>query len=324
MIEGSGIHLIERVVLSNTIPAITNSSIPELKLERQGKVRDVYRINDKQLLIVASDRISAFDCILPNAIPGKGAVLTQISKFWFTRFADLVPNHLLSSSVEDFPPELKSILSEASKAQLHGRAMFTVAAEVVPFECVVRGYLAGSGWKDYLQTGMVCGHNLPKGLVESAKLPEPIFTPATKSEQGHDINVSTAEMAKSLGQSLTDKLEATSLEIYNQASAYAATRGIIICDTKFEFGLKDGEIIWIDEALSPDSSRFWAEATYDPGKSQASFDKQFVRDYLETLDWDKTPPAPELPAEVVQATSEKYFEAYQLLTGSNLKIELWG
>ncbi len=310
--------------MSNIIPAITASDIPELKLERKGKVRDVYRVNQSQLLIVASDRISAFDCILPNAIPGKGAVLTQISKFWFTKFADLVPNHLISSSVEEFPTALKSVLSEASKAQLHGRAMLTVEAEVVPFECVVRGYLAGSGWKDYLSTGIVCGHKLPEGLVESAKLPEPIFTPATKSEEGHDINVSKAEMAAALGQDLTDKLEAISLEIYRKASEYAATHGIIICDTKFEFGLKDGEIIWIDEALSPDSSRFWAEATYHPGKSQASFDKQFVRDYLETLNWDKTPPAPELPAAIVQATSGKYFEAYQLLTRSNLKAELWG
>ena len=308
---------------SDDTPAMSNSKIPELKLERTGKVRDVYRVNAEQLLIVASDRISAFDCILPNAIPGKGAVLTQISKFWFTKFADLVPNHLISSDIEEFPDELKSMLSDASKAQLHGRAMLTVAADVVPFECVVRGYLAGSGWKDYLQTGIVCGYKLPTGLVESAKLPEPIFTPATKSEQGHDVNVSPVEMAMALGETLTKKLEAISLDIYKQASEYAATRGIIICDTKFEFGLKNGAIIWIDEALSPDSSRFWSAENYEPGKSQASFDKQFVRDYLETLDWDKTPPAPELPAEIVQATSEKYFEAYQLLTGKNLKAELW-
>ncbi|HEX4946603.1 MAG TPA: phosphoribosylaminoimidazolesuccinocarboxamide synthase [Blastocatellia bacterium] len=298
--------------------AITSSEVPELVLTRRGKVRDVYRVDDERLLIVATDRISAFDCILPNAIPYKGAVLTQISQFWFTRFAHLVPNHLLASRVAAFPADVRARLSESSQALLDGRAMLTRAADVVPFECVVRGYLAGSGWKDYQRTGAVCGHVLPSGLVESARLPEPIFTPATKSEEGHDINVSRAEMAAAIGTELTARLEQISLQIYTEAAAYAETRGIIICDTKFEFGLCNEELLWIDEALTPDSSRFWPQALYQPGGAQPSFDKQYVRDYLETLDWDKTPPAPELPAEVVSNTSAKYLEAYRLLTGKEL------
>jgi phosphoribosylaminoimidazole-succinocarboxamide synthase len=285
-------------------------------------VRDVYRVDEDHLLIVATDRISAFDCILPNAIPQKGAVLTQISRFWFTKFAQLVPNHMLASRVQDFPARLRAQLSPSSQAVLDGRAMLTRAAEVIPFECVVRGYLAGSGWKDYQRTGAVCGHVLPAGLVESAQLPQPIFTPATKSEAGHDINVSTAEMAAVVGAELTARLEQLSLQIYSEAAAYAETRGIIICDTKFEFGLRGGELIWIDEALTPDSSRFWPQAQYNPGGAQASFDKQYVRDYLETLVWDKTPPAPELPADVVTNTSAKYLEAYRLLTGRELADDL--
>jgi phosphoribosylaminoimidazole-succinocarboxamide synthase len=285
-------------------------------------VRDVYRVDEDHLLIVATDRISAFDCILPNAIPQKGAVLTQISRFWFTKFAQLVPNHMLASRVQDFPARLRAQLSPSSQAVLDGRAMLTRAAEVIPFECVVRGYLAGSGWKDYQRTGAVCGHVLPAGLVESAQLPQPIFTPATKSEEGHDINVSTAEMASVVGAELTARLEQLSLQIYSEAAAYAETRGIIICDTKFEFGLRGGELIWIDEALTPDSSRFWPQAQYNPGGAQASFDKQYVRDYLETLVWDKTPPAPELPADVVTNTSAKYLEAYRLLTGRELADDL--
>lgn len=304
--------------------AITASEVPELTLVRRGKVRDVYRVDEERLLLVATDRISAFDCILPNAIPLKGAVLTQISRFWFEKFAHLVPNHMLASRVQDFPADVQAQLSSSSQTLLDGRAMLTRAAEVVPFECVVRGYLAGSGWKDYQRTGAVCGHSLPAGLLESAQLPEPIFTPATKSEEGHDINVSIAEMASIVGTELTTRLEQLSLQIYSEAAAYAQTRGIIICDTKFEFGLRDGELIWIDEALTPDSSRFWPQEQYKAGGAQPSFDKQYVRDYLETLDWDKTPPAPELPSEVIANTSAKYLEAYRLLTGKELADELGG
>lgn len=303
------------VVSNVTAP---NDRIAELNFLRSGKVRDIYEVDDDHLLIVASDRISAFDCVLPNAIPNKGQVLTQLSQFWFRRFADVVSNHLVETDVDKFPAELQEKLSSESKAALMGRTMFVNRTEVVPFECVVRGYLAGSGWKDYQQTGAVCGHKLPDGLVEAAKLPEPIFTPATKAETGHDINVSIDAMSAAIGEELAKKLEAVSLRLYKEAAEYAETRGIIICDTKFEFGLRDGQIVWIDEALTPDSSRFWPRAAYSPGKSQPSFDKQFVRDYLETLDWDKRPPAPALPDEVVAATREKYLEAYQLMTGHAL------
>lgn len=298
--------------------AAEESRLTELNFLRSGKVRDIYEVDEDHLLIVATDRISAFDCVLPNAIPHKGQVLTQLSRFWFERFADVVPNHLVTTTVENFPAEFQQRLSPQSKAELAGRSMLVRRAEVVAFECVVRGYLAGSGWKEYQQTGAVCGHKLPEGLVESAKLPEPIFTPATKAEQGHDINVSIAEMAAVIGEELTKKLETISLKLYTEAARYAASCGIIICDTKFEFGLREGQIVWIDEALTPDSSRFWPLSAYAPGKSQASFDKQFVRDYLETLDWDKRPPAPTLPDEVVAATSAKYLEAYRLITGHDL------
>ena len=294
------------------------SIIPELRFLRSGKVRDIYEVDAEHLLIVASDRISAFDCVLPNAIPHKGAVLTQISRFWFARFADLVANHLVTTEVAAFPAELQARLAAESKAYLDRRAMLVRKAEVVPFECVVRGYLAGSGWKDYQQTGGVCGHALPAGLSESAKLPEAIFTPATKAESGHDINISVAEMAQAVGAELTAQLEQLSLRLYREAAAYAETRGIIICDTKFEFGLRAGQIVLVDEVLTPDSSRFWPQDKYAPGRAQPSFDKQYVRDYLETLDWDKRPPAPALPAAVVQATSEKYLEAYRRLTGVDL------
>lgn len=294
------------------------SHLAELKFLRSGKVRDIYDVDEDHLLIVATDRISAFDCVLPNAIPHKGQVLTQLSRFWFERFAGVVPNHLVTTDVENFPATLQQELSSKSKAALAGRSMLARKAEVVSFECVVRGYLAGSGWKEYQQTGAVCGHKLPEGLVESAKLPEPIFTPATKAEHGHDINVSIAEMAAVVGEELTKQLEAISLKIYFEAAKYAESCGIIICDTKFEFGLRDGQIVWVDEALTPDSSRFWPLSAYSPGKSQASFDKQFVRDYLETLDWDKRPPAPTLPDEVVAATSAKYLEAFRLITGQDL------
>ena len=292
--------------------------IPELKFLRSGKVRDIYEVDEERLLIVASDRISAFDCILPNAIPFKGQVLTQISKFWFARFKDLVRNHLISASVDDFPADLRGWLSQGSLKKIEGRSMLVHRAEVIPFECVVRGYLAGSGWKEYRETGAICGHSLPEGLLESSRLPQPIFTPATKAEEGHDINVSIDFMAQKIGQDLTGKLEAVSLALYREAAAYAETRGIIICDTKFEFGIRDGDIILVDEVLTPDSSRFWPKDLYQPGRSQPSFDKQFVRDYLETLDWDKQPPAPLLPGNIVDATSAKYLEAYRLLAGEEL------
>ena len=304
----------------NVVPnvAAANPRIPELNYLRSGKVRDIYEADENHLVIVASDRISAFDCVLPNAIPYKGQVLTQLSRFWFERFANVVSTHLVETDVEKFPADLLTALSSESKSALAGRTMLVNRTEVIPFECVVRGYLAGSGWKDYVQTGAVCGHRLPEGLTESAMLPEPIFTPATKAETGHDINVSLTEMAGAIGEELAKKLETISLRIYKEAAEFAATRGIIICDTKFEFGLGDGQIVWIDEALTPDSSRFWPQASYSPGKPQPSFDKQFVRDYLETLDWDKRPPAPVLPDDVVTATSQKYLEAYQRITGHAL------
>jgi phosphoribosylaminoimidazole-succinocarboxamide synthase len=292
--------------------------LPELLFLRRGKVRDIYEVDQDHLLIVATDRISAFDCILPNEIPRKGEVLTRLSQFWFERSAGLVENHLVTIDVEQFPDALRRRLSADSLARLDGRSMLARRADVVPFECVVRGYLAGSGWKEYQQSGTVCGQRLPIGLVESSPLPTPIFTPATKAETGHDINVPIATMAAALGESLTTELERISLALYRDAVAHAASRGIIIADTKFEFGLRDGRIILIDEVLTPDSSRFWPADKYAPGRSQISFDKQFVRDYLETLDWDKQPPAPPLPADVVAATSARYIEAYRLLTGREL------
>jgi phosphoribosylaminoimidazole-succinocarboxamide synthase len=294
--------------------------IPELRFARAGKVRDIYEVDGDHLLIVASDRISAFDCILPNDIPRKGEVLTRLSAFWFDRFASLAPNHLIAADVDAFPESLRARLSAASRAALAGRSMLVRRAEVVPFECVVRGYLAGSGWKDYRETGAVCGHALPAGLVESSRLPAPIFTPATKAETGHDLNVPIAAMAEAVGADLTRRLETISLTIYREAAAYAETRGILLCDTKFEFGLRDGELLLVDEVLTPDSSRFWPRAQYRPGGPQPSFDKQFVRDYLETLNWDKRPPAPRLSDEVVAATGEKYREAFQLLTGQDLPL----
>lgn len=300
-----------------------NGRIPELRFLRSGKARDIYEVDDDRLLIVATDRISAFDCVLPVAIPHKGRTLTQLSRFWFDRFSTLVPNHMIAADLKQFPAELSRSLSDESKAMLAGRSMLVRRAEVIPFECVVRGYLAGSGWKDYQRTGVVCGHRLAEGLVESARLPRPIFTPATKAEEGHDINVTIDEMSRSVGCDLTRRLEVISLKIYSEAARYAETRGVIICDTKFEFGLINGQLtlpILVDELLTPDSSRFWPRDAYAPGRPQPSFDKQFVRDYLETLDWDKRPPAPPLPPEITKITSEKYLEAYRLLTGHELQL----
>ena len=294
------------------INPITQTSIPGITLFRRGKVRDVYTLED-QLLIVATDRISAFDVVLPNAIPMKGVVLTQLSLFWFDFLKAVVANHLITTRVEDYPAPLTDF-----RDQLKGRSMLVARAEVFPIECVARGYLAGSGWKDYQQTGAVCGIKLPPGLRESDKLPEPIFTPATKAEAGHDLNISERETANLIGEEATAKLKALTLDIYARAAEYADGRGIIIADTKFEFGVKAGEVILVDEALTPDSSRFWPKALYEPGRSQPSFDKQFVRDYLETLDWNKQPPGPVLPREVVERTRDKYLEAYRLLTGQSI------
>jgi len=272
-------------------------------------VRDVYAVEDK-LLIIATDRLSAFDVVLPNAIPNKGAVLTALSLFWFNLLKEVVANHLVTTDSAAYPAVLQPF-----RDQLEGRSMLVCRADVFPIECVARGYLSGSGWKEYKESSEVCGIKLPEGLRESERLPEVIFTPATKAESGHDINISEAEMATHIGEEATKKLKEITLRLYAQAADYADKRGIIIADTKFEFGVKDSEIILVDEVLTPDSSRFWDKAQYEPGHAQPSFDKQFVRDYLETLDWDKQPPAPALPAAVVQRTSEKYLEAYHLLTG---------
>jgi phosphoribosylaminoimidazole-succinocarboxamide synthase len=280
-----------------------------VELFRRGKVRDVYIVEDA-LLIVATDRISAFDVVMPNTIPYKGAVLTALSLFWFDFLKETVANHLLTTDLDQYPASLA-----AYGDQLEGRSMLVCRAEVFPIECVARGYLSGSGWKEYSESGEVCGIKLPAGLKESDKLPEVIFTPATKAESGHDINISEREMVNQVGVEATRKLKDLTLKIYADAAGYALRRGIIIADTKFEFGVKDGEVILVDEALTPDSSRFWPEDQYEPGKAQPSFDKQFLRDYLETLDWNKQPPGPELPAEVIERTSEKYLEAYNLLTG---------
>ncbi len=299
-----------------TIKLVRETTLPDVSLFRRGKVRDVYALED-QLLIVATDRLSAFDVVLPNAIPYKGAVLTQLSIFWFDFLKNVVANHLITTAVDEYPAAL-----HAYRDLLEGRSMLVKRTTVFPFECVARGYLSGSGWKDYQATREVCGVRLPAGLQESDRLPEPIFTPATKAEAGHDINVSERHMAETLGEETTRKLKELTLSLYVRAAAYAEERGIIIADTKFEFGLWNDEILLVDEALTPDSSRFWPQSAYRPGRAQPSFDKQFVRDYLETLDWNKQPPAPELPDEVVQRTSEKYLEAYRLLTGkSDVELE---
>lgn len=292
---------------------LLQTSFPDLQLVRRGKVRDVYAVED-HLLIVVTDRISAFDCVLPTPIRRKGEVLTALSRFWFEKLAHVVPNHMVTTDVQQMPP----VVQQASD-ELNGRSMLVRRADVFPVECVVRGYLSGSGWKDYLRTGEVCGHKLPEGLTESAELPEPIFTPATKAEEGHDENISEAQVREILGDETTEFLRDTSLRLYREAKDYAQGRGIIIADTKFEFGRdQQGQIILVDEVLTPDSSRFWPQESYRPGKSQPSFDKQFVRDYLETLDWDKQPPAPAIPSEIAEATTARYLEAYKLLTGTDL------
>jgi phosphoribosylaminoimidazole-succinocarboxamide synthase len=288
---------------------VSTTDFKDLKLFKRGKVRDVYDLEEK-LLIVSTDRISCFDVILPTAIPQKGEILTQLSAFWFEFTKDIVENHLISIQAKDFPPE-----TQKYKEQLEGRAMLTRKAEVIPFECVVRGYLSGSGWKEYQETRSVCGIKLPEGLQESDRLPMTIFTPATKEDTGHDMNVSESYLEKRIGKETVEKLKDLSIRIYEKASAYAESKGIIIADTKFEFGMYQGNIILVDEVLTPDSSRFWPKDQYEPGKGQPSFDKQYVRDYLETLDWDKTPPGPDLPQKVVEETRKKYLEISNLLRG---------
>lgn len=292
-------------------PAISQTDLAGLKLLARGKVRDIYDLGDR-LLIVATDRLSAFDVILPTPIPDKGSVLTQLSMFWFEKLKSIVPHHVISAT--DFSGEL------APHADiLRGRSMIVRRTQPVPIECVARGYISGSGLKDYRATGKICGIPLPAGLRDSDRLPEPIFTPATKATTGHDENISFEETASQIGETLATRLRDITLEVYRRASDFAAERGIIIADTKLEFGIDRGELVWIDEALTPDSSRFWPADSYEPGKAQPSFDKQYVRDYLERIGWSKQPPAPALPADVVNATRAKYREAYKRLTGRELE-----
>jgi phosphoribosylaminoimidazole-succinocarboxamide synthase len=297
-----------------TQATVVETNLSGLKQLGRGKVRDIYEVDGK-LLLVASDRLSAFDVVLPDGIPGKGKVLTQLSAFWFRMLEDIVPNHMISIDVESFPPAAR-----AQAETLRGRTMLCRKADVFPVECVVRGYLSGSGWAEYRQGGEVCGIRLPKGLRESDRLPEPLFTPATKEEKGkHDENISFERMAGIVGKETADRVRSIAVGLYEKAAAYALSKGIIIADTKFELGMADGRLILIDEALTPDSSRFWPAEGYRPGGPQKSFDKQFVRDYLLTLPWNKTAPGPRLPADVVEKTSLKYREALTILTGKDIE-----
>jgi phosphoribosylaminoimidazole-succinocarboxamide synthase len=294
---------------------LLRTDYPELQLHASGKVRDVYNLDPDQLLFVATDRLSAFDYILATGIPNKGRILTQISLFWFDFLKDIVPNHVVTADVNRYPAAIRKHADE-----LRGRSMVVMRAEMCPVECVARGYLSGSGWKEYQATGTVCGIKLPPGLKESEQLPEPLFTPATKASTGHDINISFEEMCKRVDPELSRQLRDITLRIYKKAADYARQRGIIIADTKFEFGQTAQGITLADEVLTPDSSRFWPADTYQPGKAQDSYDKQYVRDYLEEIRWNKQPPAPALPQEVARRTSEKYLEAYRQLTGRELEI----
>ncbi len=300
----------------STASPIFETSFDGLTVHRRGKVRDMYEVGD-QLLMVATDRISAYDVVLGSAIPDKGCVLTQLSAFWFTRTRDIVPNHMVSVDPAEYPAPL-----QAEAETLQGRSMLVRRTTPIPIECVARGYLVGSGWREYQETGRVCGVELPRGLREADRLPAPIFTPATKAESGHDINISEDETAQRIGRQLTDRLRDLTLELYSFGAAHAEARGIIVADTKFEFGTTTSaagsEVILIDEVLTPDSSRFWPRDLYAPGRAQPSFDKQYVRDYLDGIRWDRRPPAPELPPEVVEQTREKYRDAYRLLTGTAL------
>ncbi len=288
---------------------LRETNFTEIGTPRRGKVRDVYDLGEN-LLIVASDRLSAFDVVLPTGIPDKGKVLTKLSTFWFRKVEDIVENHIIETDVEKYPGPLKRY-----KDQLRDRSMVVRKAKVIPVECVVRGYLAGSGWKEYKESRTICGIRLPEGLLESSKLQTPIFTPTTKAEEGHDMNMTLEQMSGMIGERLTERLVSLSISIYEKACAIAEKKGIIIADTKFEFGLVDGDIIIVDEALTPDSSRFWSMRSYRAGEPQDSYDKQIVRDYLNTLDWGKTYPGPELPSEIVQKTRSRYMEIYEILTG---------
>ena len=291
---------------------LSSTDFKDLKLYKRGKVRDVYDLEDR-LLIISTDRISCFDVVLPTAIPLKGKVLTALSLFWFDFIKDIVLHHLITCDVEEYPEQLRKY-----KKELLGRSMLVKKTKSLPVECVVRGYLSGSGWKEYKEKQSVCGIKLPKGLKESDKLPEVLFTPSTKADTGHDLNIDQGYVEHLVGKEIADKLARVSINIYKKASDYALSRGIIIADTKFEFGIYQDGIILIDEILTPDSSRFWPRDQYQAGKAQPSFDKQFVRDYLETLDWDKTPPAPQLPVEIVEKTTQKYLDAYKKITGKVL------
>jgi len=300
-------------MMASNDTVLLETSIPYLKLHNKGKVREIFEIDDN-LLLVATDRISAFDVILPNGIPHKGKVLTHMSEFWFELTRELTENHLITTSID----EIDKITVEGRNL-LRGRTMLVKKVDVIPVECIVRGYLAGSGWKEYKEHGTVCKINLPDNLKESDKLPEPIFTPSTKAESGHDENISFEEAVNITGRELAEEIRQKSIAIYKKASEYALTKGIIISDTKFEWGKYGDKVILIDEVLTPDSSRFWPMESYSPGKPQPSFDKQFVRDYLESCGWDKNPPPPSLPEDVIRTTSEKYLEAYTKLTGKETK-----
>lgn len=299
----------------NGTETIAESQISNLRLLHRGKVRDVYEVDAIRLLLVATDRISAFDCILPTLIPHKGEVLTELSAFWFGRLTPIASNHFITANIDEMPGEI------SGNESLRGRSTLVRRTEVFPVECVVRGYLEGSGLKEYNATGAICGHKLPAGLRQCDKLPEPLFTPATKAPTGHDENIAFEQFSDIVGNHTADKLRDLSLRLYEEASNHAASRGIIIADTKFEFGRDaDGNILLIDEILTPDSSRFWEAERYEPGHAQPSYDKQFVREYLETLDWDKRPPAPPLPPDVAEATSKRYLQAFELLTGAPLSV----
>lgn len=290
--------------------------LPSVSLKARGKVRDIYDLGE-HLLLVATDRLSAFDVILPQGIPHKGRVLTQISAFWFQQMSDIIPHHVVTTNIDDYPAACRPY-----RDQLEGSSMLVHKTQPLPIECVVRGYLAGSAWNEYQNTGAICGIKLPGGLIESSKLDQPIFTPATKAEMGqHDENIAFDRVAALVGREYADRLRDISIAVYRHAQALAESKGIIIADTKMEFGLKDGKLMLIDELLTPDSSRFWPMASYKPGSSQPSFDKQFVRDYLISIQWNKQPPAPDLPDDVVQTTSQKYLEAYERLTGSKLDVQ---
>lgn len=301
---------------STKLSVVSQTDFPALQLKARGKVRDIYDLGE-HLLLVATDRLSAFDVILPQGIPHKGRVLTQISAFWFQQMSDIIPHHVVTTNIDDYPAACRPY-----RDQLEGRSMLVHKTQPLPIECVVRGYLAGSAWNEYQNTGAICGIKLPGGLIESSKLDQPIFTPATKAEMGqHDENIAFDRVAALVGREYADWLRDISIAVYRRAQMLAESKGIIIADTKMEFGLKEGKLMLIDELLTPDSSRFWPMASYKPGSGQPSFDKQFVRDYLISIQWNKQPPAPDLPDDVVQTTSQKYLEAYERLTGSKLDVQ---